>query len=583
MSKGIALLRGAALACVAGALGFGVVLLGDLAHTESGVVFLVGALAGVVVGLSRRSDARFEAMGAILVGVLALLAGAGTGFGWLEGSMLAGSLSATIWALAGEWRPKDPWRWFRWGGVVLPVLLFVLLPLVLDGGTLEHDESAYGVKARQWLEDTPGSGWSPHRATGMSAYGYLVLLVGGEEAGLRLLGLAGALALAAGCWALGRRMGNPRVGAIASMGVIAGPAVLRRSTEYLSDVPAAALLVLCMVVVWREFNDREAPTYRLLWALPLAWGAFYLRYQSALSIALIALVVAWLWWPKIRQRPGPVVWLIVIGFLGLIPHLVQSIDLTGSPWGIVLNTSGAAVRAFVGEGLQDYAGQIGWQLGGYVGPIALVAAFLGVITTWRKLESRRAYLFLLVPALIQVLALGLISHGEPRFVFYPLALIVVAGAMAIDGWMTERPISWPYALAWATTVLLVGSLALSASEARRAVDIRKSNNEPVELAALEVMELAGAESCGVLTSYTPQVTFYSRCASEVFENALGPGEQLERLRGEARFMVLIENGKRQPTGPELEGLVDLTSGPPVVVEGARRDGLVYSFEFVPPS
>jgi len=114
------------------------------------------------------------------------------------------------------------------------------------------------------------------------------------------------------------------------------------------------------------------------------------------------------------------------------------------------------------------------------------------------------------------------------------------------------------------------------------VDIRKANNEPVELAALEVMELAGAESCGVLTSYTPQVTFYSGCASEVFENAVGPDEQLERLRGELRFMVLIQNGKQQPLGPELQGFVDLTSGPPVVVEGARRDGLVYSFEVVPP-
>ncbi len=578
MSKGIALGRGAAIACVAGALCFGLALLGDLAHTESGVVFFIGAMAGAVVGLTTRSDARFEALGVLLVGVLAVVAGVGTGFGWLELSILAGSALATVWVLSDEWRPSNPWRWFRWGGVVLVVLVLVLLPLILDGGTLGHDESAYGVKARQWLEGTPGSGWAPHRGTGMSAYGYLVLALGGEEAGLRLLGLGGALALAAGSWALGRHMANPRVGAIASIGVIAGPAVLRRSTEYLSDVPAAALLVFCMVIVWREFNDREAPTYGLFWVLPLALGAFYLRYQSALSLALIAMVVLLLWWPKIRQRPGPVGWMVVLGLLGLVPHIVQSIDLTGSPWGILLNTSSGAVRAYVGEGLGDYAGQIGWHLGGYVGPIALVAAVVGVITTWRSPETRRRYLFLLVPALVQVLALGLISHGEPRFIFFPLALVVVAGAMAIDIWISERTTTWPCALAWAACVLLVGSLALSAAGGRESVDSRSASNEPVELASLEVMDRAGGQSCGVLTSYTPQVTFYSRCASAIFEIGPGPEEHFDRLGGEIRFMVLIENGKRQPIGSELQGFVDLTSGSPVVVEGTRHDGMIYTFE-----
>lgn len=575
MSKGIALGRGAAIACVAGALCFGLALLGDLAHTESGVVFFVGALAGAVVGLTTRSDGRFEALGAFLVGLLAVVAGVGTGFGWLEFSALAGSAVAVAWVLSDEWHPADPWRWFRWGGVVLFVLLLVLLPLTLDGGTLGHDESAYGVKARQWLEGTPGSGWAPHRGTGMSAYGYLVLALGGEEAGLRLMGLGGALALAAGSWALGRRMANPRVGAIASIGVIAGPAVLRRSTEYLSDVPTTALLVFCMVIVWREFNDRAALTYGLLWVLPLAWGAFYLRYQSALSLALIALVVVGLWWPKIRQRPGPVVWVVVLGVLGLIPHIVQSMDLTGSLWGILLNTSSGAVRAYIGEGLGDYAGQIGWHLGGYVGPIALAAAVVGVITTWRSPETRRRYLFLLVPALVQVLALGLISHGEPRFIFFPLALVVVAGVMAIDTWISERTTAWPRALAWASCVLLVGSLALSAAGARESVDSRAASNEPVELAALEVVALAGGESCGVLTSYTPQVTYYSGCASVIFETGPTPEGHIARLAGEARFMVLIENGKRQPVGPELQGFIDLTSGSPVVVKGTRRDGMVY--------
>jgi hypothetical protein len=42
--------------------------------------------------------------------------------------------------------------------------------------------------------------------------------------------------------------------------------------------------------------------------------------------------------------------------------------------------------------------------------------------------------------------------------------------------------------------------------------------------------------------------------------------------------VLIENGKRQPTGDELDVLLALTDGSPVVVSGERRSGTIYRFE-----
>ncbi|HEX5694936.1 MAG TPA: hypothetical protein VFZ15_01030, partial [Acidimicrobiia bacterium] len=351
MSWSLALGRGVAVGCVASALLFAVAVLVGLADTGSGFVFLIGALAGAGVGLSTRSDPPVEAIGAFSVGIVGLIAGLATGFGWLEYSVIGGAVVSGLWLITGEGQPSDPWRWFRWGGVLVPILVLILLPLIVDGGTLGHDESAYALKARQWLEGTPGSGWSPHRGTGMSVYGFFVLALGGGEVGLRLLGLAGVIALVVGTWALGYRMGGPTAGALAAVGVIAGPALLRRSTEYLSDVPAAALLILCMVIVWQELEERDLPTFRLLWALPLAWGAFYLRYQSALSLTLIAVVASWLWWPKIRRRPGPVLWLVVVGALGLIPHVAQATATTGTPWGILLFTSGVASRDFIGQGL----------------------------------------------------------------------------------------------------------------------------------------------------------------------------------------------------------------------------------------
>jgi hypothetical protein len=577
MSTALALLRGVAVASVTAALVFAlVVILGAVTET-TGFVFLAGAALGATIGLTPRAGPGAALVGSLLVGATALAAGVATGFGWLEYSVIAGSAVAAVWLITGEPLPSKPGLWFAWGGVFLGFLVLVLLPLVLDGGTLGHDESAYAVKSREWLEGTPGTGWNSHRGIGMSVYGYGVLAAGGGEPGLRLIGLLGALGLTAGVWALGRRISGPTAGALAALGMIAGPAFLYRSTEYLSDVPSAALLVGCMVIVWREFHDRELPTYGLLWALPLAWGSFYLRYQASLSLALIAGVTLSLWWSKIRRRPRPVVWLIVIGGLGLVPHFVQSMVLTGSVFGIILDTGQAAVLNYVGEGLGDYLGQLPWALAGYAGPIALVAALVGTALAWRRRELRVGYLFLLVPALAQVIALGLISRGEPRFLFFPIALVMVAGATSFEYWVVRAGRPWSRALNWALCVILIGSLALSAAAARRSVSNRISSNEPVELAADLVAAESSGVSCGVMTSYDPQITFYSACATEVFRPSLEAEEALGGLTGEAKFMVLVEDGKRQPTGSHLHELVTLTEGPPTIVDGATRDAAVYRF------
>jgi hypothetical protein len=372
-------------------------------------------------------------------------------------------------------------------------------------------------------------------------------------------------------------MSSAVAGAIAALGIIAGPALLFRTTEYLSDVPAAALLVWCMVIVWRELGERETPSFGLVWVAPLALVAFYLRYQSALSLALIALVSTLLWWPKLRRRPGPVYAALGVTLLGLIPHFRFAVDLYGNPLGIVLGTSRNAVRAYVGEGLADYLDQISWALGGWVGPIALVAAFGGLVLGLRQRETRVKFLYLLVPAVAQVVALGLISHGEPRFLFFPIALVVVAGSTAIDRWLIHGARPWGRALALGLGVMMVGSLALSAEQARNSVSGRVASNEPVQLASEMIEDAADGATCGVLTSYAPQVTFYSGCVTTLFLDGLDPAAVLGSMSGESRFLLLIDDGKRQPAGSQLEGLIALTDGVPVRIDGDESGATVYRF------
>jgi hypothetical protein len=108
---------------------------------------------------------------------------------------------------------------------------------------------------------------------------------------------------------------------------------------------------------------------------------------------------------------------VAAGVAALIP-LVRgggaAVSGTGSPIGILLTTGRVAGQEFLGEGLLDYAFLIVWPLAGLVGlPLAVLFAWW-LVRSWRDPVARRPILFLAIPALGQVVALGLISHGEPR-------------------------------------------------------------------------------------------------------------------------------------------------------------------------
>ena len=60
----------------------------------------------------------------------------------------------------------------------------------------------------------------------------------------------------------------------------------------------------------------------------------------------------------------------------------------------------------------------------------------------------------------------------------------------------------------------------------------------------------------MLTTYEPQVNWYSTCWTAPFRpgsDDLGVGQ----LEGESEFAILFENGKRQPTGPDLDAYLAL--------------------------
>lgn len=574
------LVRGAALGgLVSGAL-LALALVFDLTEGTNRLIFVVVALAGLIFFLLPSRRAATSALGGVgALGVSAFGLGSGLygGLGVLEVAMVSGGALAALWLFGGftaRWYPSARWSAF----LILVVVVVALIPLVIGGETLGHDESAYGLKARSWLEGTPATGWSLHRAPALSAYGYLVLAVGGEEALLRSIGPLALGGLAAATWWLGARMLGGAVGPVAALLIVAGPAIQRRGTEYLTDIPSAALLVICMVIVWKEFGERaEGPSFRLLWLLPFAWAAFYLRYQSVLAFGLIALAALVLWWPKLKHRPAPVLATAALGVVGLVPHFVFSISETGSPIGIMRITTSAGGRQYLGEGLVDYALLSGWHLFGLLGLPVVIFFLWWLIDSWGEPATRAKSLFLAIPAVGQVLALGILSHGEARFIFFPMALVsvgAVAGAIDVTGrWSAPLRTGSRAAL----VSLLIGSLALSIASARASVDSRIWSNEPVELAADAVEEASAGQECAVMTSYAPQVTFYSECRTDIFRPERDAETEIAGLGAEERFMILIEGGKRQPTGEDLDELIAETGSGPLVIAGERSSAEVYEF------
>lgn len=577
--KTLALVRGAALAGVLSGLVLAAALLLGLVPGANRLVFVLVALGGFVFYSIRSSSPGLEAGGSIGVALLATAAGFVSGFGWLEAAAVAGGVGGVAIILLGVDPRVLPFP-RSLALVAIALVGLALLPLVLDGGTLGHDESAYALKARSWLEATPDTGWTIHRAPAISAYGYLVLALGGEEPGLRMIGLAALVGLAGATMWFGSRIEGRVTGSAAALIVLAGPAMLRRATEYLTDIPAAALLVLAMGLLWMEFEQRRSgPSFRLLWLLPIAWVAFYLRYQSILAFGLIGLAVLISWWPRIRERPAPVLLTGLVGIAGLVPHAIYSTEALGSPLAVLRFTGDVSGRDYFGEGLVDYALLMGWPLAGLLGLPIVVFFIWWLVRGWADSDSRRKVLFLGIPTVGQVVALGILSHGEARFVFFPLALAAigaVAGGLDVSSSWSDG-VRKGFRMGF--LLLIVGSIALSVAATRQSVENRILSNEPAELSADYVEAASQGSSCGAMTSYLPQVTYYSGCYTDGFDTRLPAAEAIERLPGEDRYMILVEEGKRQPTGEDLSELIAETEEGPSLIEGKRDSAEVYRFSF----
>jgi hypothetical protein len=381
---------------------------------------------------------------------------------------------------------------------------------------LGHDESVYAAQARSWLTGQPATGWEVYRPVGLPALARVALGAVGAGSGVatatvRAVGLVLALLTLVVVHAVGSRLiGRPRA-SVAVLVVVGGVTFLRRLPEFLDDIPSAGLLLLAGYLVLRS---RRTGVAGAAWSLPLsgvvAVAACLVRYGASAGLLSIALAGVLAWGPRVWLRAwrevGTAAAVVVAG---LAPLAVHGARVTGSPFGVVLRAAAVAHRRYPGEGLVYYVTAFPYALAGPLGGLVMAAGLVGVVAAgrrlhtaagswttpprrvplvdvrvrppvdvrvrplvdvrvrppvedrgWRLLDDRER-VFLGTAAVIDLVLLGLIAHGEGRFALFSMLVLIVLGT---DTLLTAATGRVPGALpglvvaavaAWAVTAVLI--------------------------------------------------------------------------------------------------------------------------------
>ena len=356
---------------------------------------------------------------------------------------------------------------------------------------LHGDEASYAVLARG-----DATGWV-YRSRGVVALAHVGLWLGGGDVAMRLASAVLGLGVVLGAAAAGRAVGGPHAGAW-SAAVIAGahPCVLR-GAELLGDLPATAALLGAIALALGELSRDDGPRYRLVAAAPLLAAALYLRYGSVLVIGVIAAATIAVWWRAIARRPGPVVATAAAFAVLVVPFVVLSIHETGSPIG-VLDASAAViepVRRYPGSGLVAYLTRDPFELYGIlVAPLAVI----GIVRA-----RTRAHAYFVAIALGEIVALGLTTHAEGRYVLVASTLLAVLGVTAILEHLGRAALAL-VAASWLSCAVMIG-----VSQHRVPVA------ERVRGAAIRADD--AGRPCVVFARAIPQLMWYAGCEGRLIK------------------------------------------------------------------
>lgn len=381
---------------------------------------------------------------------------------------------------------------------------------------LAHDEARYALATKDFIESRPAR-WV-YVSSGMLAVGAPGILAGGSDRALRVLPLLLGLGFLVAAWRAGCAIGGPETGAWTAAVVVGIGQLAQLQSDLLSDLPSAGCLLGAIAVLVHELRRDGGPTWRILWAAPLCAAAMYLRYGSCVVIVMIAVATL------VMRRPDRKM-LATVALFGLlmVPHAVQAIAGTGSPFGIVLESAGVPTRGGA------YAAYFGRPIE-FFGIVTTLLGLVALAGAWRD----RWRLYALVLGVGDILVLAHLSTAQTRYVTVGIVLLVIAGIATLRDVIARVPIAAALVvgITWVIALLHVGHHG----------ELRVASMRATLIAVPAITADAHGRPCEVLGRHALQIEWYSHC------------RQIEELPGKTGLVYAVRDNTGGPWQPaELPG------------------------------
>ncbi|GGQ91540.1 hypothetical protein GCM10010251_02450 [Streptomyces aurantiogriseus] len=479
--------------------------------------------------------------------------------GWQPWPFLLGAAPAW-WLARARWRQADPPRPLIRATRALrriPGPAYLVTVLALTAGIwavlqehephLGHEEAVYANKARSWADGTPDAGWGPYRPLGLPALGRLALAVHDDVGSLRAVALLLTLLTLTTTYLVAAHWTTPRRAVVVVLLLLSGLGFLRRVPEFLNDIGTTGLLLIVVFLLTRAQEVRRS--YALPVAAAVAVAAFYLRYGSAGNLLATALAALFAYGPRAWLAQGRrLAAALAVLALGLLPHFVHATQVTGSPLGLILWAGSQANRTYVGDGLVYYLAIFPYRLAGDLGAVVMTGGMLLAVRALRGGDggtraARRV--FLGSTSVLVLVVLGLVTDGEPRFVYLPVILLTVLGVEALAELTGRRNRGLLAAVAGLAGLTTIGTAHVVAHGAMPGPDRLSRSTVPV------AERLATNDPCLLVTGYEPEMGWYSGCDAVTYA-------QYRRMTpppGTHVTLVLFEHGRLQPDDTALARLI----------------------------
>ena len=427
---------------------------------------------------------------------------------------------------AVELEAKAPNRWLV---ALLGFYGLALGALVHLDPPLGHDEAIYATGGRSLLGDGPSAAFNLYRPVGMKLVAAPGVFLGGSDAAMRAVPILLTLAFLACSWGAALALSGRVAAHVLAAASLSWSHLMWRGLQLLSDVPSA---LACLGFVWfllrilSPAGGGKSPagggSLRHAAAAAACGGAaFWLRYGALVALVCVVAAFVALWPSRVWARRGPMMLFALLLAALLLPFFVYSTRMTGSWDGILELAAATADRRFFGDGLLTYAR--GW-FGEAAGPIMGGLAIIGLAAGARDLLRGRRSSWRAVMALAgagQIVWLGLTIHAEPRYIFFPVLLLAVAGADAVAAWLAgARVHARRFATAGGLGISLVAAAVVFGLTVRTMARMEEHDGV-IQSQARAVRRDAEDERCLVFTNREPQVSWYSGCEARRIPAAIG--------------------------------------------------------------